>query len=66
MLLVNSYLINTWKVLDDEAKKNASKHTPSHLQYTSQQVVPGGAYNQSAEIDTQIIEPIVLKILKNE
>ncbi len=38
-----AYLINAREVLDEEAKKNASNHPTSHLQYTSQEVVPGGA-----------------------
>lgn len=41
-----AYLVNAGKILDDEAEKNPGEQSPSHLQGTSQQVVPGGALNE--------------------
>lgn len=42
----HAYLVNAGKILDDEAEKNPSEQSPSHLQGASQQVVPGGALSQ--------------------
>lgn len=42
---VYAYLVNTGKILDNEAEKNSSEQSTCHLQGTSQQVVPGGALN---------------------
>lgn len=44
MLQKRTNLVNTWKILDEEAKNNPCNQPTGHLQYTSQQVVPGGAY----------------------
>lgn len=44
MLEEHAYLVDTRKVLDEEAEKNPSNHPTSHLQHASQEVVPSGAY----------------------
>lgn len=40
----HSYLVNTRKVLDEEAQKNPSNHPTSHLQDPPEEVVPSGAW----------------------
>lgn len=42
MVQEHAYLINTRKVLDEEAKDNPSYQATSDLQHTSQEVVPRG------------------------
>ena len=36
------YLVNTRKVLDEEAEKKPNNQATGHLQHTSQEVVPSG------------------------
>lgn len=46
MLREHAYLVSTRKVLDEEAEKNPSNQTTSHLQHTSQEVVPSGTLKE--------------------
>lgn len=66
MLQERAYLVNTWKILDEEAKNNPSNQPTSHLQYTSQQVVPGGTYKDQQRKyminRVQLTELITLKM----
>lgn len=51
---VRTYLVDTGKILDKEAEKDSGEQSASHLQGSSQQVVPGGALkNQPRKCTTQ-------------
>ena len=52
----DSYLVNTWKILDSEAKKNPSNHPATHFQNTSDEVGPDGTCNHQQEKDFQLLE----------
>lgn len=51
-----TYLVNTRKILDEEPKKNTSNCATSYLQYTSQKIVPGGAYMKQQHKNTNILK----------